>query len=166
MTDSTTLRARILDAANTILQAGGIRALTQPKVAAAAGIRQSHLQYYFPRKLDLILALLQGHTDMASGLETLGESLSLLASDPGRMRFFLGLIMEADEEPSLRALLDEHVRHFHALIADWYGRESGDPDVEAFANTLRGHGLLNLLRDDPTPVDIDALAARFGLLRK
>ena len=62
MNEPRAVRARILDAALHILQESGLRSLSQAKVAAAAGIRQSHLQYYFPKKIDLVIALLRGHT--------------------------------------------------------------------------------------------------------
>lgn len=181
MNEPPALRAKILDAALTILHGSGIRALSQAKVAAAVGIRQSHLQYYFPKKIDLVIALLRGHVDMASHGAGSGEAapgpgdgrqgsidqaLEVIAADPGRMRFFLGLIMEAEDEPALRTLLDEHVEQFHAEVAAWFGRQRGDADVEAFLNTLRGHGMLNLLRKRAVPIDIGRLAARFGLTCK
>ena len=41
-------------------------ALTQPKIAKALGLRQSHLTYYFPRKADLFAALLDASHDRAA----------------------------------------------------------------------------------------------------
>src|SRR3712207_5502484 len=48
-------RTRILDAALGLLAEGG--ELTQPRVARAAGVRQSHLTYYFPTVTDLLQAV-------------------------------------------------------------------------------------------------------------
>ena len=59
MTPEISTRQRILDAAIRIARKSGIKALTQPRVAAAAGVRQSHLTYYFPRKADLLAAVLE-----------------------------------------------------------------------------------------------------------
>lgn len=154
----------------------GVKKLTQPKVATAAGIRQSHLTYYFPKKIDLVIGLLQGHIDDATAkLDALadgaaatdiGAAMDTLVSDRRRMRFFLGLIIEADEDDALREMVDTHVRQFNALVARYYGRPDGDPAVDAFLNTLRGFGMVNLLRDGvPAEVDVDALARRFGLRR-
>jgi AcrR family transcriptional regulator len=56
-------RARdILRAARKILVESGYAALTTRRVAEAAGIRQSNVQYYFPTKTDLVRALFQETT--------------------------------------------------------------------------------------------------------
>ena len=188
------LRKRILDAALEIMRTDGLKRLTQPKVAAAAGIRQSHLTYYFPKKVDLIVALLgdhvhgeerhgeEGHaagegqgpsTDQAHGHEGhhhhdpehIGSALELVASDSRRISFFLNLIVEAEQEPALRRMVYVHMAAFDAVVARAYGRPADDPDVEAFVDSLRGFGMKQLLRDDAKTIDIDALAARFGLKR-
>src|SRR5690242_11685644 len=48
------VRERILDAALGLLAESGAHSLTQPKVARAAGVRQSHLTYYFPTRGELL----------------------------------------------------------------------------------------------------------------
>lgn len=164
------IRAAILDAALRILQERGVKDLTQPKVARAAGVRQSHLTYYFPRKTDLVAALLDEHVARAAGGEHAGPeadlsgALAMIATDPRRMRFFLGLIVEAQREPGLRKIVDNHVSRFDALVAAHYGRKAGDENVEAFLNCLRGYGMRGLLQDGPAKeLDLDRLVARFGL---
>ena len=164
------LRARILDAALEIMRTEGLKRLTQPKVAAAAGIRQSHLTYYFPKKVDLIVALLadhvhQGEHDHGGGEGDIGPALSLVASDRRRISFFLNLIVEAEQEPALRRMVHEHMATFDSVVARAYGRDVGDPNVEAVVDSLRGFGMKQLLRDKPQDIDIDALAGRFGLGR-
>ena len=57
---------KILQAALEVLQEGGVKQLSQPKVAKAAGVRQSNLTYYFPKKNDLIAGLMQQHIDFAN----------------------------------------------------------------------------------------------------
>lgn len=52
-------RSRLLSAAIELLLAEGIHALSQPRVAAAAGLRQSHLTYYFPTRFDLLKAVVE-----------------------------------------------------------------------------------------------------------
>ena len=52
-----TVRQSILDAGVALLKEKGIAALTQPQVARAAGIKQSHLTYYYPTRTDLLLAV-------------------------------------------------------------------------------------------------------------
>ena len=51
------VKTRILQAALGVLAEHGAAELTQPKVARAAGVRQSHLTYYFPTRADLLLAV-------------------------------------------------------------------------------------------------------------
>ena len=41
------VRSRLLCAADRILSRDGIQALTQTRIVEAAGVRQSHLTYYF-----------------------------------------------------------------------------------------------------------------------
>lgn len=169
------LRARILDAALEILQDSGIKNLTQPKVAASAGIRQSHLTYYFPKKIDLVIALLQSHLDHAAAGpegsghrnghgEEIGPALQMIVSDRRRIRFFMGLVIEAEQEPALRRMVYDHMAQFDRMVAAYFGRAEGDEDVEAFLNVLRGFGMKQLLRARPEKIDIAVLAKRFGLL--
>lgn len=170
------IRQRILDAALQIMQESGVKKLTQPKVAKVAGIRQSHLTYYFPKKSDLVIGLLQGHIEGASKKldaikrggksDDIGAAMTTLVNNRRRMRFFMGLIIEADEDEALRKMVDEHIQQFHALVAHYFGRAEGDPDVEAFLNTLRGYGMINLVQRGKTKkVDVAALARTFGLTR-
>lgn len=170
------LRKRILDAALEIMATEGLKRLTQPKVAAAAGIRQSHLTYYFPKKVDLIVALLDDHVhgDGHPGdgghdhhdAEHIGPALELVAFDRKRISFFLNLIVEAEQEPALRRMVYQHMTAFDAVVAHAYGREVGDPDVEAFVDALRGLGMKQVLLEKSRAIDIDALASRFGLLKR
>jgi AcrR family transcriptional regulator len=50
-------RQDILDAALAVLREHGYVGFTQPRVAARAGMRQSHLTYYFPTRADLLVAV-------------------------------------------------------------------------------------------------------------
>lgn len=165
------VRSAILDAAIRILQESGVKDLTQPKVAKAAGVRQSHLTYYFPKKTDLVAALLQQHLHLAAAdkgdhghAENMPEALSMIAQDPRRMRFFLSLIVEAQHDIALKSMVEEHIAQFDAQVAAYYGREAGDADVALFLSALRGFGLCNLAHAASAPaIDIARLAERFGL---
>lgn len=168
------VRTAILDAAIRILQESGTKELTQPKVAKAAGVRQSHLTYYFPKKSDLVAALLQQHLDLAAAdnnhhshhhpAEEMADALSMIAHDPRRMRFFLSLIVEAQHDPALKSMVEKHIAQFDAMVAAYYGRETGDADVALFLSALRGFGMCALVRDTPSrSIDINNLAKRFGL---
>ncbi|MET8701261.1 TetR family transcriptional regulator [Kitasatospora sp. NPDC004723] len=52
-------REALLDAAERVLVAEGGAELTMRAVAAAAGVRLGHLQYYFPTHADLVAAVLE-----------------------------------------------------------------------------------------------------------
>ncbi|MGL5002413.1 MAG: TetR/AcrR family transcriptional regulator, partial [Casimicrobium sp.] len=52
-------RVRILTAGVEVLHSEGFSALTQQAVAEKAGVRQSHITYYFPTRLDLLRATAQ-----------------------------------------------------------------------------------------------------------
>lgn len=51
------MRERLIDAAVRILCDDGYAALTTPKVAKVAGVSRGALQYHFPSRVDLILAV-------------------------------------------------------------------------------------------------------------
>lgn len=166
------LRDKILAAALELMQQHGVKKFTQPQVAKLAGIRQSHLTYYFPTKADLIKGLLEGHLKSASdGKGASGtasvdmrEAFGVLTSNKGRMRFFLGLIAEAQSDPELRRMVNMHMAAFDARVAVYFGRLPEDPDVDVFLNVLRGCGMRQLVRETAVEIDVDAIAARLGLL--
>jgi len=167
------MRDRILDTAFDLLHREGVKGLTQSKVARAAGVRQSHLTYYFPRKADLVAAVVARFASLAA--ERIGaldgredpagviEALSRLVTDPAHMRLFLGLVVEAELEPSLREVLAKHVGEVNAAIAGHFGREPDDPAVARLLDYLRGRGLVRLLTRDEPPDDSAELARLFGL---
>ena len=57
----TDVRAKVLQAAVQLVHERGLQAVTQARVAEAAGLRQSHVTYYFPARLDLVKAIVQEH---------------------------------------------------------------------------------------------------------
>lgn len=52
-------RAALLDTAEELLVTAGSAELSMRAVAAAAGVRLGHLQYYFPSRADLVAAVLE-----------------------------------------------------------------------------------------------------------
>ena len=58
------VKEAILVAGQELLRESGVAALTQPKVARAAGIKQSHLTYYFPTRADLLLGVAEHSIDV------------------------------------------------------------------------------------------------------
>lgn len=120
--DARPVPERLLAAALELVQAEGLPGLSQARVAAAAGVRQSHLTYYFPTRKDLLEAVVQairagmidalgasaprgGHP--ATALSQVREFFAARARDPLLCRLMLALMNAADEDPSLRRWLGE-----------------------------------------------------------
>lgn len=174
-------RHQLLEVALQIAEGQGVKGLTQTNVAAAAGVRQSHLTYYFPRKADLLAAVLdashqaQKPNKSAKRAQSSDErspqaALQLLENlflNRNRMRFFLGILSEAQEEEELRKILSNHMDSFAHEIAYHFGREDDDEAVMAMLDYLRGKCLRLLLKDGQRAklkIDIRSSAERFGLI--
>jgi AcrR family transcriptional regulator len=157
------VRTRILEAAVRLLADHGVSELTQPKVARAAGVRQSHLTYYFPTRADLLMGVASHYIDaLATGMasaardgsltrETLAPALVAAASDKRRARIMLGLAVTSDEDAQLK----ERFREFVATIRARIGALLAQLGIAADENTLAlchtmlvGAAVLNLARDD------------------
>src|ERR1700679_521989 len=50
-------RQDIINASLAVLRESGYSGFTQPRVAAEVGLRQSHLTYYFPTRVDLLIGV-------------------------------------------------------------------------------------------------------------
>ncbi|MEM9594574.1 MAG: TetR/AcrR family transcriptional regulator [Acidobacteriota bacterium] len=166
------VRRSILEATRDILAHQGVKKLSQTNVAKAAGVRQSHVTYYFPKRSDLVTALLEEHIQQMDGaladrggVSEITAALDVIARDAARMRFFVGLIVECEQDEALRGLLTAHTRQFDGLVARYFGREPGDVDVGLFLNTLRGCGLMHLLHGGRGEIEAPhEIAGRFGLV--
>jgi AcrR family transcriptional regulator len=159
-------RTRILDAALGLLAKGGAQELTQPRICRAAGVRQSHLTYYFPTIHDLLQGVAK-HTLDAMTAElakrddthrpaSFLDAIVATAADRRRMRMVLGLVTTADREPKLkprmRGFLDE-IREGIARMLQ-AGGLAGTPDQVAFIHSVVvGQGILQLARDNPRARD-------------
>ena len=113
---------RLLAAAMELVQTEGLQALSQARVAAAAGLRQSHLTYYFPTRKDLIKALVQAiHAEIAAEMQAavlpdvqgaaaqdkVRAFFAARISEPLMARLMTALHSAADEDPSLRRWLGD-----------------------------------------------------------
>jgi AcrR family transcriptional regulator len=61
------VRDRVLEAAFGLLAESGAHELTRPKVSKVAGIRQSHLTYYFPTRADLLQEVVRYSVEKLAG---------------------------------------------------------------------------------------------------
>ena len=119
LADTATTRERILTAAVELLHTEGFSVLTQQAVAAKAGVRQSHVTYYFPSRNDLLretaqfgcaqmLAPIEGAA--ASGMltrENLRDALLPDVTDRAFVRLMIALCTASEEDVSIRAWLSD-----------------------------------------------------------
>lgn len=128
-------REQILHAAVEILNAEGFAGLTQTRVAERAGMRQSHLTYYFPARNDLLRetalygceamlgALELGIDSGQLNLENFRDVLAVDIHDRRFARLMCALIVASDEDAEIKPWLAnfeaanmEHLKtSFHKL---------------------------------------------------
>jgi len=157
------VRERILDAALALLARGGAAELTQPRVARAAGIRQSHLTYYFPTRDALLQAVADRSIDALAatlmraarrgrlGSDTLPRALARAITDKGRTRPMLALVGTADRDAEVRKRLRRFIGEARARLGGVVRAAGGpgQPEDIAFLHTLLvGCAVLHLARDD------------------
>jgi AcrR family transcriptional regulator len=147
------VRSQILSAGLTVFGAEGLRELTQTRVAEQAGVRQSHLTYYFPTRHDLLEALTTLFVnEMSAELGKLiqadepldAQGLARLArgiADEEHMRIFIGIIVEADGDPKVRDVVVRATRRFEAALAEAIGGEDAALRARVVLSTLWGLGL-------------------------
>jgi AcrR family transcriptional regulator len=115
--DSSDRRLAIVQAGLAVLREHGFAGFTQPRVAAAAGVRQSHLTYYYPTRVDLLTAVahaaierLLAAVDTAFDESTPKAAATRMASVAVRRentRVLMALAQVADQEPALCEIFRE-----------------------------------------------------------
>lgn len=166
--ESLSARERILAAAMHLVQTEGLQALSQGRAAVAAGLRQSHLTYYFPTRKDLIKALAEAiHAQMLQSmnapfvegespepLKDLREFFAAQPRNPLLGRLMLSLVEAADEDPSVRNWLEnfqENARaHLRELFAN-LGVECSEDDLDLFHAAIVG-SCIRALHGSPAAV--------------
>jgi AcrR family transcriptional regulator len=154
------VRERILEAALKLLAESGAHELTQPRVARAAGVRQSHLTYYFPTRGELLqgvarhsIAKLAGQLSHARvhSPSQVAQGIAAGSSDKRRVRVLLGLVAAADRDPTIRRRLRKFIDELRGMMAPALA-QSGlqtDPDSVAFFHSVVvGCAVLQLARDN------------------
>ncbi|MBX9965785.1 MAG: TetR/AcrR family transcriptional regulator [Burkholderiales bacterium] len=174
----TDVKTRILEAALGLLAEHGVTELTQPKIAAAAGVRQSHLTYYFPTRMELLKAIavhsLQslmatlaanappGGFDLAAFARMAGEQVV----DVRRTRVMLGLVVTADQDPDVRQFMRDFVatvRHHLGNLFRMLGKELDEDTIAAFHTLMVGVAILNVARNDARSRKESAALARIAV---
>jgi DNA-binding transcriptional regulator YbjK len=110
-------RQDIIQAGLTVLREHGFSGFTQPRVASQAGMRQSHLTYYFPTRLDLLTAVARtaiegqlGAIDAVFGgssPQSVAAAIADITVRHENTRVLMALAQAADQEPQLRQLFRE-----------------------------------------------------------
>lgn len=152
------IRSRILAAGVELLRTHGIATLTQPRIAKAAGVSQSHLTYYFPTRSRLLLAIAETAIEevvdslgiaASGGPDDLAQQLGELLPRQAPVRVLLGLIVAADSEPELREALSGLIGRVRARFGELLGARgfSVKPDqLLVLHAALVGVAVMNLAR--------------------
>jgi AcrR family transcriptional regulator len=141
-------RKKILEAGLAILREQGLAGLTQPRVAAKTGLRQSHLTYYYPTRADLLTAVTRAAIEaQLVGAQSLTKGISSAQQAAGRMaavatlhentRVLAALNQAADQEPAVRALFNELLDGFIAALGTLL-QKLKLPSTEARIDLLHG----------------------------
>ena len=148
------LRERILDAAVALLRRDGHKRLTGPKVAAAAGIPQGHLTYYFPKRADLLLSVARRTVEKLGGY---------VVKDRPRTRMLLALLVEAGDDAKLRETMVGGFAELRHMVATSLALDPDHPDAYIAVATLWGLGIQHLLLEGKVDdAHTDALLRRLA----
>ena len=154
------IKEDILIAGSTLLREKGVSMLTQPQIAQAANIKQSHLTYYFPTRASLLLAIAEFTLstlmdNVAARLsakpqgKTLEDAISKIMIEGLPPRVFLGLIVAADSDPDIRKLLRKLIRRVRASMQHLLqetGIAADDESARLFHATIIGLAVMHQAR--------------------
>ena len=141
-------RQQIIEAGLATLREHGYAGFTQPRVAARAGLRQSHLTYYHPTRLDLLVAVGRVAVDrqLAAVDATLGgrqaspeaaaRAIAQVVVRHENTRVFMALAQAGDEQPRLRELFRELADGIVAHLAPFLTRLGGPAAAEVPARLM------------------------------
>jgi AcrR family transcriptional regulator len=151
------VRERLLEAALKLLAESGAHELTQPKVAKAAGVRQSHLTYYFPTRGELLQEVARYSIEKLAGQLAHGkpgampDAIAAGAADKRRSRVLLGLVTAADRDPEIKKRMRKFVGELRTRmtpVLDAGGLETDPESIAFFHCTIIGCAVLQLARDN------------------
>jgi len=141
-----------------VVQDQGIPALTQMHVATAAGLRQSHLTYYFRTRSDLLKAVVEHASRTIFGIvdgrpeapvrsmSEFRERLKKDIADIRMPRLMTAMTVASDEDPSLKAWMAGFEQALLRLMEDTLKRlgvSVSTLDVALFHATMIGISLSN-----------------------
>jgi AcrR family transcriptional regulator len=151
-------KEKILNAALDVLLNEGFPALTQTRVAEVAGVRQGLLTYHFPKRSDLLTAVVDeskarmaesrnGTESAPSTLDSLKEIMTNFVLSKTFPRLMLALTVAADEDPTLSSWFVETDLKTRQQLRDLLAKLGSQAD-ESVLHTMRatviGAALINL----------------------
>ena len=168
------IRTKLIDAALDVLLQDGILGFSQSKVAKQAGLRQSHLTYYFPTRNDLLTVVVehgcllvinaQGCHDTAPmpTLEEFRQAMCNNICDSRIARLMVAVTVAAEVDPKLkdwisafdRRMLNNKKEAFKRL-----GVYASDDEMALFHSTIAGIAIRNL--NSSGPQDSEEARQRF-----
>lgn len=171
---------KILQAALRVLGEHGYQALTQTRVAEAAGLRQGLLTYHFPTRTDLLKAVVEASKAQMAGRDgVMNTTISLdqlrdfaleFALSKSLPRIMLALSVAADEDPSLANWFveaDRSTRQNFTCVLSQLGLQADELELHLLRATIVGASLINLQQNTPESERVarDVVAAAFLRLK-
>jgi len=173
----TDVRAKVLEAALRLVHERGLQAVTQARVAESAGLRQSHVTYYFPARIDLLKAIVQEHvnslvngvdSDGVTSLRQFRDTMIARLKSRNMPRMMLALLLASDEDPALRAWLHTFDRDFCARLQQMckaHGLNPTAADIDDFHCSVIGAAMLGMHDDHPEGTRRGVRAVRTAFAR-
>jgi AcrR family transcriptional regulator len=174
------IRKGLILAGFAVLAEEGYPGFTQHKVAARAGVRQSHLTYYFPTRLALLEAVASSAIEQqlarmsaAADIPDVVERIAMVGaalSQPTAIRVLVALVQSADKEPSIAILFRDLVERMLSNVDRVIGCTAG-PEHSAATRIFHalsvGLAVVNLAtaRSDAQAITTETLNIALSLLR-
>ena len=169
-------RTRLIEAALEVLLHDGIMGFSQSKVARQAGLRQSHLTYYFPTRNDLLTVVVEHGCQLVinaqdcsepaaqGSLEDFRMRMCNNVCDPRIARLMVAVTVAAETDPRLKHWISDFDRRMlnnkkQAFLQ--YGITCSTDELALFHSTIAGIALRNL--NSCTPEDHAEARHRFLL---
>ncbi|GAU86192.1 TetR/AcrR family transcriptional regulator [Bosea sp. BIWAKO-01] len=151
-------RNQIVEAGLALLAEEGLPGLTQPKIAARTGLRQSHLTYYYPTRTSLVTTVARAAFDaqaeaaraVIARISSVGEAAAAIAAVTGRherTRVLVALNQASEREPEVRQLFNDLTKILHSEFAGLLmklGLPATDTDVEMLHALFIGLSVFDL----------------------
>ncbi|MDR5777079.1 MULTISPECIES: TetR family transcriptional regulator [unclassified Caballeronia] len=140
-------RSEIIDAGLAIVREQGFTGLTQPRVAARAGLKASHLTYYYPTRVDLLTAIARTAVDrqlfavkaLFNALKSIDQAAMAIADLITRhdnTRVLMALAQAGDQAPKIRTMFCELADGIATEIDAFLARVSNRPPAAHAARLL------------------------------